>query len=223
MGRLHCPSWYAHYEAMNHGNLYKLAVVFLGLVLAGPAAVFAAEEPPDEANGGSAEPSVESASAESASEEEVGDTSETDTEDGDAEDGDREEQTLEERLADLISQSRSEDEYRESRRCLSRHEYRDVEIISTDYLLFRKGDRYWLNELKRTCMALRQHGVVLSFNPRGTSQTCENQQVYVVSRFDLDRGFTPTGAPQFSQGVCWLGMFEEIQPEQAALLRETVR
>jgi hypothetical protein len=177
------------------------AVLGFGLMLTVPGAVLAVEEatgPGDAA---------------------VPEAAEADNE----EDGEDEEQTLEERLAELISQSRSEDEYRESRRCLSRHEYRDVEIIGTDFLLFRKGDRYWLNELKRTCMALRQNGIVLSFNPRGTSQTCENQQVYVVSRFDLDRGFTQTGMPRYHQGVCWLGTFEEIQPEQAVLLREAVR
>lgn len=140
-----------------------------------------------------------------------------DEEEAEAESND--EPSLEERLDAILAETLAADEYRESRRCLPRQEYRSVEILNQDYLLFRRSNTYWLNRLRQRCIALRRD-MVLSFNPRGTSSTCEGDQVYVVSRLDLDRGFTPSGVPIASRGTCFLGPFEAITVEQAALIRE---
>ncbi|MEJ2087548.1 MAG: hypothetical protein P8Y69_03550 [Gammaproteobacteria bacterium] len=127
--------------------------------------------------------------------------------------------SLDERLDAILAETLSKDEYRESRRCLSRFDYRSVEILSRDYLLFSRGGDYWLNKLRNRCISLRRD-MVLTFNPRGSSNSCEGDLVYVTDRYDLDRGFSPTGIPYSSQGSCVLGAFERISGEQAALLRE---
>jgi hypothetical protein len=129
------------------------------------------------------------------------------------------EPSVDERLDALLAETLSEDEYRESRRCLSRHEYRSVEILNQQYLLFKRGSTFWVNKLRNRCISLRRD-LVLTFNPRGTSNTCDGDIFYMTNRFDLDRGFTATGVPIASQGSCILGTFEEIGPEQAVLLRE---
>jgi hypothetical protein len=132
---------------------------------------------------------------------------------------DDQELTVEERLDALLAETISREDYGETRRCLSRHEYRSVEILNNEYLLFRKSDRYWLNKLKMRCSRLA-HNMILTFNPRGSSNTCANDHVWITDRFDLQRGFTPSGMPVASQGSCILGSFEEIAPEQAVLLRD---
>lgn len=129
------------------------------------------------------------------------------------------EPSLDERLDAILAETLSKDEYRESRRCLSRFDYRSVEILSRDYLLFSRGSDYWLNKLRNRCISLRRD-MVLTFNPRGSSNSCEGDLVYVTDRYDLDRGFSPTGIPYSSQGSCVLGAFERISGEQAALLKE---
>lgn len=127
--------------------------------------------------------------------------------------------SVDERLDAILAETSSEDEYRESRRCLTRHDYRSVDILSQEYLLFRKGSEFWLNKLKRRCVNLR-HDSVLTFSPRGTSSMCEGEQIWVTDRFDLNRGFTATGIPVAPQGTCVLGEFEAISADQAALLRD---
>ena len=127
--------------------------------------------------------------------------------------------SLDERLDALLVEALPPDEYRETRRCLSRHDYRSVEILNQEYLLFVKNDHFWLNRLRTRCPSLR-FDMVLSFAMRGTSSVCQSDQVYVTNRFDLERGFDHGGRPIHYQGICTLGEFESISPEQAALLSE---
>ena len=130
-----------------------------------------------------------------------------------------EEPTLDERLDALLSEVLSAEEYRETRRCLSRHAYRRVEVLNEEYLLFSKGNNHWLNRLKRPCPSLRFNDLPV-FEQRGTSSLCESSIFYPTNSLDIDRGFDTSGRPLITHGTCYLGTFEKITAEQAALLRE---
>ena len=128
------------------------------------------------------------------------------------------EPTLDERLDALLAETLTDDEYRETKRCLSRHSYRSVDILSQEYLLFRKSGQFWLNKLKHRCIGLRRD-LILTFNQHGMGSMCSGDLVYVTDRYDLERGFSPSGRPLAAQGTCILGEFESITAEQAALLK----
>ena len=129
------------------------------------------------------------------------------------------EPSLDERLDALLAETLPEEAYRETKRCLSRYDYRKISILNQEYLLFSKGDRYWLNKLRHRCVSLN-HNMILTTNVKGTSSICQSDHVYTTSRFDLERGFDSSGRPIAAQGVCTLGEFESITAEQAELLRE---
>ncbi|MFV2090427.1 MAG: hypothetical protein ACC642_07220 [Pseudomonadales bacterium] len=125
----------------------------------------------------------------------------------------------EERLDALLSETLPAEEYRDSKNCLRRTDYRKVDILSGEYLLFSRHNRYWLNKLKLPCPGLRRQFQVLTFSST-MSSICKGEMVYVSDRFDLDSGFNSSGRPYIYNGVCTLGAFETISPEQAALLKE---
>ena len=125
--------------------------------------------------------------------------------------------TLEERLDALLSEV-SEYEGREPQRCLSTRTYRTVKVLNPDYLLFSRGSKHWLNKLKNTCQPLKFNDLPV-FETRGTSSLCENDPFYPSNSMDLQRGLDG-GRPVAMHGVCFLGAFEAISAEQAALLTE---
>ncbi len=187
----------------------RLRRVLLALLLAliCPAAVQGAEEPTpvaavDEAGSGDNDPegAPEEANADADS------------------DADAARASIDERLDALLKEALPEDEYREERRCLTQRSYRSVEVLSTEYLLFYKNNTYWINRLSRPCPMLKFDDVPV-FQHRGTTSLCERDAFYPTNRMDLGRGFDASGRPLISSGVCFLGTFEEINPEQAALLR----
>ncbi len=126
--------------------------------------------------------------------------------------------TLDERLDALLMET-PENEYREATRCLNVRSYRRVKVLSTRYLLFSKGDSYWLNKLKRPCPSLKWNNLPV-FQAQGTSSHCQNDIFYATSSMDLQQGLDSTGRPRGSYGLCYLGAFEKITPEQAVLLKE---
>lgn len=129
-----------------------------------------------------------------------------------------EEPTLDERLDALLSEV-SDYEDREPQRCLNLRSYRSVKVLNTEYLLFSRGSsKYWLNKLKRDCPSLRFNDLPV-FESRGVSSLCENDPFYPSNSMDLQRGMTG-GRPTAMHGICHLGSFEVISPEQAALLLE---
>ena len=126
--------------------------------------------------------------------------------------------TLDERLDALLSEV-SAYEGREPQRCLSIRAYRNVKVLNAEYLLFsRGGSRYWLNKLKRPCQPLKFNDLPV-FETKGTSSLCENDPFYPSNSMDLQRGLDG-GRPVAMHGTCFLGSFEAISPEQAALLVE---
>ncbi len=139
---------------------------------------------------------------------------ETEVSGDDAEDAS--EPTIDERLDALMSEV-STYESREISRCLSTRTYRSVKVLNTDYLLFSRGDRFWLNRLKRTCPTLKFNDLPV-FESRGTSNLCEGDPFYPSNSMDLQMGLDATGRPRAMYGTCYLGSFETITAEQAALL-----
>lgn len=129
------------------------------------------------------------------------------------------EPSLDERLDALLQETVSADEYRETANCLRQQDYRSVDILNQEYLLFRKGSTYWLNRLRHRCVSLHRT-MLLTFEKRGTTRICAGDPFYVSDRLDFDRGFSPTGRPLASHGTCFLGTFESITAEQAVLLRD---
>ena len=125
--------------------------------------------------------------------------------------------TLEERLDALLSEV-SAYEDRQPQRCLSTRAYRTVKVLNTDYLLFSRGSKHWLNKLKRSCQSLKFNDLPV-FESRGSSSLCENDPFYPSNSMDLQRGLSG-GRPVAMHGVCFLGSFEAINAEQAALLTE---
>ncbi len=125
--------------------------------------------------------------------------------------------TLDERLDALLSEV-SAYEGREPQRCLSTRTYRTVKVLNTEYLLFSRGSKHWLNKLKRDCPALR-HNDLPVFETRGTSSLCESDPFYPSNSMDLQLGLSG-GRPAAIHGICYLGTFESISAEQAALLTE---
>ncbi len=125
--------------------------------------------------------------------------------------------TLDERLDALLSEV-SAYEGHESKRCLSTRAYRTVKVLNTEYLLFSRGSNHWLNKLKRDCPSLRYNDLPI-FESRGSSSLCENDPFYPSNSMDLQHGMSG-GRPVAMHGTCFLGSFEAITAEQAALLTE---
>jgi len=124
--------------------------------------------------------------------------------------------SIDERLDALISEVSSYEE-REITRCLSIRSYRSVKTLNTDYLLFSRGNVFWLNKLKRTCHSLKWNDLPV-FESRGSTRVCEGDPFYPTNSMDLQMGMDASGRPRAIHGTCFLGSFETITAEQAALL-----
>ncbi len=145
-----------------------------------------------------------------------GDASEQ-TEEPAATDNGNDEQTLDERLDALLSEV-STYEGGDPQRCLNSRAYRTVKVLNTEYLLFSRGDKYWLNKLKRDCPSLKYNDLPV-FESRGTSSICQNDPFYPTNSMDIQLGLSG-GRPVAMHGTCFLGKFEPIDVAQAALLTE---
>lgn len=163
-------------------------------------------------------PGIGQAQGERPSEPDVG---EQNSETGKTEDKDKNDEkdgpTLDERLDALLSEV-SVYEEGEPQRCLNTRAYRTVKVLNTEYLLFSRGSRYWLNKLKRDCPSLKFNDLPV-FESRGSSSLCENDPFYPSNSMDIQRGLSG-GRPVAMQGTCYLGSFQPISAEQAALLSE---
>jgi hypothetical protein len=155
------------------------------------------------------EPTTEAAGARESGNDESGS-------EGDEEEAEGVETSIEDRLDALLSEVASYED-REITRCLNTRSYRTVRVLNTDYLLFARGERYWLNRLKRTCQTLKWNDLPV-FESRGSSSLCEGDPFYPTNSMDLQRGIDASGRPWVMHGTCFLGSFETITAEQASLL-----
>lgn len=176
-----------------------ILTLLLGGMLSGVQPAAAAEE--------AASDTVEAQAGEMASEEK---------EEKEEKEAKADESTIDERLDALLAEV-STYESREITRCLNPRSYRSVKVLNTDYLLFYRGQHFWLNKLKRTCPTLKFNDLPV-FESRGSSSLCEGDPFFPTNSLDLQRGLDPSGRPRAMYGTCYLGSFEVISAEQAALL-----
>lgn len=145
---------------------------------------------------------------------------------GDAEDeksGDKgAEEDFDKRLDALLSEVTAADAYGDPIHCLHNRKYRHIDVISQDMLLFSRGNKYWVNELKRTCVGLSRD-MVMHTVIKGINSLCENDLVFANRRFDMDRGLTSSGRPLVVRATCALGEFKPIDEVYAQSLREMAR
>lgn len=130
-------------------------------------------------------------------------------------------QALNRQLDALLAENLSESDYQESFNCIYRNNFRHVSALGDSYLIFSKGDAYWVNRLRNRCLLLNQR-MLFTFVSH-TQSVCAGDSVYLSDRADLDRGFDASGRPAVMLGSCVLGEFEAISEAQALALREAVK
>jgi hypothetical protein len=134
---------------------------------------------------------------------------------------------LDDELTILLTETLSANDYREASRCLNRRDYRDVDIINSEFLLFSKHGKYYLNRLEGKCHGLSSRMVLTLTSTLGSlsghlDRYCQHDVVYVSERFDLAQGFDPLGRPIAYRSSCALGEFEVIDEQQMLALKETM-
>lgn len=119
-------------------------------------------------------------------------------------------QARRETLDDILNSPLSAADYSgASDRCLSSHEYRAVEILDDQLVLFKgNGGRLWINRLPRRCVGLRRNDV-LRFEMR-SNRLCE---------MDTFRSYDRSFVSAFGSGTCTLGQFQPVTPEQVEAIQ----
>lgn len=125
--------------------------------------------------------------------------------------------SIDERLDALLTESPADGAYSEPRRCISRFAYRNVDILNEEYMMFSSGGQHWVSRLARRCPSLRYNDLPV-FAPSRTRRLCEGDAFYATNSMDLGMGRSG-GRLAGAHAVCYLGEFEQISNEQAALLR----
>jgi hypothetical protein len=134
---------------------------------------------------------------------------------------------LDDELTILLTETLSASDYREASRCLYRRDYRDVDIINSEFLLFSKHGKYYLNRLEGKCHGLTPRMILTLTSSMGSmsghlDRYCQHDVVYVSNRFDLAWGLDPFGRPNAYRSSCALGEFEVIDEQQMLALKETM-
>ena len=142
--------------------------------------------------------------------------------DADAEKSDQPDEDFDKRLDALLSEVSAADAYGDPINCLYNRKYQHIDVISEDLLLFSRGNNYWVNELKRSCVGLTRD-MVLHTVIRGINSLCENDLVYANRSLDIDAGFTSSGRPLVVRATCSLGKFKPIDEVFAQSLKEMAR
>lgn len=125
------------------------------------------------------------------------------------------EQVKEEAIEDILSTPLGAEEYAgsEPARCLSSYEYRSVEVLDDQHVVFRgNGDKLWINQLRRKCVGLRRDEI-LRFEMRD-NRVCDLDSFESVNR-GLGYGTT--------SGICTLGTFKPVTPEQLEAIELAVK
>lgn len=113
-------------------------------------------------------------------------------------------------LAQLLASS-DEELQPEGERCLRAATQYRVSILDEGHLLFRgRGKRAWLNRLRGSCTGMRPE-MILVTERRGSSRQCELDTVFATTRSQFGRS-------GLDSARCFLGKFEPVTPEHAAVL-----
>ena len=94
--------------------------------------------------------------------------------------------------------------------CLYRRKYDHVEMLDDWHMLFEGRNRVWLNRLRGRC-GIRDDAILVI--EQYSSSTCRSDRVTGHSR----------GSPSMIHGSCVLGDFQEIDPQQALALKESIK
>lgn len=124
------------------------------------------------------------------------------------------EQVKQEAIHDILNTPLTSEDYSpDVARCLSTFEYRSVDVLDDQHVVFRgSGDKLWLNQLRHRCIGLRGDEV-LRFDMR-------NNRLCDLDTFEsLDRGL---GFVRTS-GTCTLGTFTPVTPEQLEAIELAVK
>lgn len=114
-------------------------------------------------------------------------------------------------VEDILASAPRPEDYSDSVTCLHRDAYVDVDVLNRELLLFQgRGDKVWLNRLRRPCIGLRDRDA-LAFEMRN-SRLCDLDTFNSIDTF--------RGALEPASARCSLGKFETVSPEQAAALKE---
>ncbi len=110
----------------------------------------------------------------------------------------------------ILDNPLADDDYRETRRCLSNRAYRKTEILDDQHVAFYgAGGKIWINQLRRRCYGLRPN-LFLRF------QLHDNR----LCQLDMFTGMHTSGFGNQDTASCLLGKFEAIDEAQLALLKE---
>jgi hypothetical protein len=114
-------------------------------------------------------------------------------------------------VAAILDSPFPDSEYTDSVYCVDGNALEEVEVLDSERLLFhgRRG-RIWLNQLRAPCLGLSP-GRALQFELR-SNRYCQLDSFRPIDLTTRIRG---------AMGVCFLGAFEPITPNQAGLIRES--
>lgn len=134
-------------------------------------------------------------------------------------------QQKEEQIADILSQPLEADDYVESKRCLAPQEFRDVDILDNQRILFKgRGDQYWLNTLRMRCPDLNRGTVLRVESVSALGQICDMDSFQVGDWFD-GPWYRNALWPWYGRtGIhCTLGRFQPVTPAQADAIKAALR
>jgi hypothetical protein len=124
-----------------------------------------------------------------------------------------EQPSLEDRVREILTTIPEDADTGDSVRCLRSTDYRRVQILDRQRLVFHgRGSKRWLNQLRMPCPGLRRNDT-LAFEAHST-RLCQH---------DGFRSIDPTGYGGPRSGICSLGPFEPVTEEQVQMLEDALR
>ena len=110
----------------------------------------------------------------------------------------------------ILLETPTAEDYGDIDSCLYRRKYDHVEMLDDRHMLFEGRNRVWLNRLRGRC-GIRDDAILVI--EQYSSSTCRSDRVTGHSR----------GSPSMIHGSCVLGDFQEIDPQQALALKESIK
>ncbi len=110
----------------------------------------------------------------------------------------------------ILLENPSPEDYGDVSSCLYRRKYDHVEMLDERHMLFEGRTGVWLNRLRGRC-SIRSDAILVI--ERHSSSVCGTDRVS-----GRERGF-----PSMIHASCILGDFQEIDPQQALALKESVK
>jgi hypothetical protein len=132
---------------------------------------------------------------------------------GDEQPGDDDERDLESAVEEILNRPIEEGRSEETQRCITRTQYRSVEVLDEQRIVFiGRGGRLWLNQLRTPCSGLTNRQA-LQIESSGM-RLCRLDSFYGLERTMM--------SAHWRTSRCLLGEFEPISEEQLQLLKEAL-